>query len=94
MPHGEFKTEGGKLVIADFWVNGDRIAEMSVTGDFFLEPPEALERINHALNDMPADSPEEDLASAIQRSLGRDVEMVGFSPEAVAIAVRRGLDDT
>ena len=94
MAHGEYKTSGGKLVIVDFETTAGVLAHVSLSGDFFLEPPEALELINQALNGLPADSSIGDLTVAIEQALGADVEMVGFSPEAVAIAVRRGLDDT
>jgi lipoate---protein ligase len=92
MHHGEYKTVGGKLVIADFEINDDRLKNVSISGDFFLEPAEALDQINQALEGMPAESPQEVLATSILGSLGPEVEMIGFSPEAVAIAVRRGVD--
>lgn len=92
MRHGEYKTVGGKLVIADFQIRDDQLRDVSISGDFFLEPAEALEQINRVLEGMPASSSQETLATAILHALDPDVEMVGFSPEAVAIAVRRGVD--
>jgi lipoate---protein ligase len=92
MFHGEYKTLGGKLVIADFKVRDDRIRDVSISGDFFLEPAEALDQINQAVEGMPVESSQEDLAMVILGALEPDVEMIGFSPEAVAIAVRRGID--
>lgn len=93
MPHGEFKTQGGKLVIADFQVNEDRLENVSISGDFFLEPPEALETINRALEGMPASTDESTLIDTINQALPDDVAMIGFSPDAVASAVRRGLEE-
>lgn len=90
--HGEYKTPGGKLVVVDFEVIDGRLRNVQVTGDFFLEPPEALERIAGALEGVPVgDTSEDTLAERIRASLGEGVEMVGFSPEAVARAVRRAL---
>jgi lipoate---protein ligase len=43
--HGEYKTPGGKLVAVDFEVWDGRLSGVKVSGDFFLEPPEALDRI-------------------------------------------------
>jgi lipoate-protein ligase A len=40
---------------------------------------------------MPETATVAQLASAVQGALGEDVTMIGFSPEAVAIAVRRAL---
>ncbi|HXF02485.1 MAG TPA: lipoate--protein ligase family protein, partial [Arthrobacter sp.] len=46
--HGEYKVQGGKLVVVDFDVTEQRIVRPSVSGDFFLEPDEALADINSA----------------------------------------------
>lgn len=89
--HGEYKTPGGKLVVADFAVEGGRLRGVKVSGDFFLEPPEALADIAGALEGAPANLSEDALAERVRGSVGDGVEMVGFSPEAVARAVARGL---
>jgi len=90
--HGEYKTPGGKLVISDFAVEGGRLRGVKISGDFFLEPPEALAVITAALEGCEADLPEKELAERVRAVVGGPVEMVGFSPEAVAVAVRRGLE--
>lgn len=89
--HGEYKTPRGKLVVADFEVEEGRISEVTVSGDFFLEPPEALADIAAALESVPADRSEAELAARIRDFLRTDAEMVGFSPEAVARAILKGL---
>ena len=89
--HGEYKTPGGKLVIADFDVQDGSLASVEVSGDFFLEPPEALADITAALEDAPADLAEKEFADRISAALGPEVEMVGFSAEAVARAVKRAI---
>jgi lipoate---protein ligase len=94
MYHGEYKTVGGKLVIADFDIKDDRLQNVSISGDFFLEPAEALDQINQALENLPSESPRDVIATVILGALDPDVEMIGFSPEAVAIAVRRGVDNS
>ncbi len=88
---GEFKVLGGKLVAVDLEVEDGRLAHVSVSGDFFLEPDEALDDINAALDGMPVDAPVSRLAEAVSGSLDASVAMIGFSPEAVGIAVRRAL---
>ncbi|MEO7131051.1 MAG: biotin/lipoate A/B protein ligase family protein [Dermatophilaceae bacterium] len=88
---GEFKVLGGKLVAVDLEVEDGRLAHVSVSGDFFLEPDEALDDINAALDGMPIDAPVSRLAEAVSGSLDASVAMIGFSPEAVGIAVRRAL---
>jgi lipoate-protein ligase A len=89
--HGEYKTPGGKLVVVDVEVQDERLAGVMVSGDFFLYPEEALVGITASLEGLPADSDEGAIARAIVRALPEGTEMLGFSPEAVAIAVRRAL---
>ncbi len=89
--HGEFKVPGGKLVVVDLDVEQERIANFRLAGDFFLEPDSALETINAAVNGMPANSDAKAIAERIRDALSADVAMLGFSPEAVATAIRRAL---
>jgi lipoate-protein ligase A len=97
---GEYKVPGGKLVAADVEVVDGTLAQVSVSGDFFLEPDAALGVIDAALTGRPADARVADLTTAIEDALHRaehdgtldtPVEMIGFSAESVAIAVRRAL---
>lgn len=91
--HGEYKTPGGKLVVADVVVEGDRIASAEVSGDFFLEPETALQALMGALAGAPADASEADLAERMDRSLPEGAQLIGFTTAAVATAVRRAIDD-
>ncbi|WP_035749095.1 lipoate--protein ligase family protein [Arthrobacter sp. 35W] len=89
--HGEYKVHGGKLVVADLSVVEGRLAQVSISGDFFLEPDEALADINAALEGQPAEAPAAELAAAIDAALPAGVVLFGFSAQAVAVAVRRAL---
>ena len=89
--HGEYKVPGGKLVVVDLDVVDDRLAGVSVSGDFFLEPDEALPEINRALTGLPDTTPAADLSAAVTASLPADAVLFGFSADAVAVAVRRAL---
>lgn len=89
--HGEYKVPGGKLVIADFEVEDGKLAKVSINGDFFLEPPEALETISTSFEGASVEEDENDLAKRVRESLTENVEMVGFDAESVAVAVKRGL---
>jgi hypothetical protein len=90
--HGEYKVPGGKLVVADLEIHDGKLTDVVISGDFFLEPAEALARITRSLQNLPADSTEEEIAEQVRRSLEPGVEMIGFSAEAVAIAVRRAIE--
>ena len=88
---GEYKVPGGKLVAVDVEVADGRLANVAVSGDFFLEPDTALETIDAALVGQAADAGVAELARVVSAALADDVVMVGFNAEAVAIAVRRAL---
>ena len=89
--HGEFKVPGGKLVVVDLDLIDHRIANFRLAGDFFLEPDSALGLINDAVNGLSEDSDASTISFAVQSALPEDVMMLGFSPDAVAVAVRRSL---
>ena len=90
--HGEYKVPGGKLVVSDLDVTDRRLADVRISGDFFLEPDTALDAINRALCGLPADSSEAALTAAVEGALDAGVNMYGISAEAVAIVVRRAVD--
>ena len=88
--HGEYKVAGGKLVVADLEVVDGVIRDVVLSGDFFLEPDEALGRMSDALEGLPADASLGTLVQAVDDARG-DAVMVGFDPPAVAHAVLRAL---
>lgn len=89
--HGEYKVPGGKLVVVDLEVANGRFSNVSLSGDFFLEPDEALQDINRALTGLPEKSTAADIAAAVTADLPEGAVLFGFSAEAVAITVRRAL---
>ncbi len=89
--HGEYKVPGGKLVVVDLEVVEGKFADVSLSGDFFLEPDEALEAINGALTGLPESTPASEIASAVTASLPAGAVLFGFSADAVAVTVRRAL---
>lgn len=89
--HGEFKVPGGKLVVVDLDVADGRLANVRLSGDFFLEPDDALPAINAALTGLDAASDAKAVAAAVTRALPAHAVLLGFSADAVATAVRRAL---
>ncbi|MFW5417600.1 lipoate--protein ligase family protein [Nocardiopsis sp. CNT-189] len=89
--HGEYKVPGGKLVVVDFDAVDGALRNVRVAGDFFLEPDEALEAIDRALEGAPTDTDARALGRRIEAALPEETMMVGFSAEAVGVAVRRAL---
>lgn len=89
--HGEFKVPGGKLVVVDLEAVDGRIADFRLSGDFFLEPDDALGAIDAAVNGLLVETDARTLASAIQAALPEGAQLLGFTPESVATAIRRAL---
>ena len=49
MRESSFKIPGGKLVKVKLQVSSGKIAEVTILGDFFLHPEEALQKIEESL---------------------------------------------
>jgi lipoate-protein ligase A len=90
--HGEYKMPGGKLVVADLDVRDGKLANVRISGDFFLEPDSTLALIDRILEDQPAGAGPDFLASTIGNALAPEVRMYGTSPAAIATAVQRALE--
>lgn len=93
--HGEYKVPGGKLVVTDLTLSGRGddavIAGFSLSGDFFLEPDDALDALNTSLTGLSAGASRDEIAEAVRGGLPDEAAMIGFDEFAVATAVRRAL---
>lgn len=89
--HGEYKVPGGKLIVVDLEATNEKLSNVQVAGDFFLEPDEALDRIAQAITGLPADSTAAQIEQSIQETLLPTDVLFGITPIGVAIAVRRAL---
>lgn len=88
---GDYKVPGGKLVSAEVEIDGDTLSSVHISGDFFLEPDDALDRIDRALTGLPEDSSVDRMSSVVQAAIGPEAHLIGFDADAVAIAVRRAV---
>nr|WP_228047298.1 biotin/lipoate A/B protein ligase family protein [Saccharopolyspora sp. HNM0983] len=79
------------MVVVDLDVVDGRLSGVRLSGDFFLEPDEALEEVNRSLEGAPAGADAEQLAGLVRAGLPESARLVGFSAEAVGIAVRRAV---
>jgi lipoate-protein ligase A len=87
---GERKVPGGKLVRVTAGAEDDRLVGVVVSGDFFLEPDEALDRLRAALEGVPVDIPFDTLTQRIEEAAAGAV-LLGFGPRDVALTVLRAL---
>ncbi len=97
---GEYKVPGGKLVAVELDVVDGALSDVHLSGDFFLEPDDALAVIDAALTGLPTDTSTHAIADAVDAALADatsagtvagPVTMVGFDARAVGVAVRRAL---
>ncbi|MBW8484939.1 lipoate--protein ligase family protein [Actinomadura parmotrematis] len=91
MRHGEYKAPGAKLAAVDLDVTDGLLRDVRVSGDFFLEPDEALDAINTALEGAPAGLDADGLARRVEAALPPGTVMLGLSAQQVGVAVRRAL---
>ena len=87
---GERKVPGGKLVRVDGRLHEGRLVDVVVSGDFFLEPDEALDRIREALEGLPLEASFDEVTALVETARG-DAVMLGFAPRDVALTVFRAL---
>jgi len=79
---GTVKVPDGKLVEVTL-TGTERIESARVTGDFFLEPPEARADLEAAIEGHPVDADRETLVEAIEAV---DAQLIGFDPGDLADA--------
>jgi lipoate---protein ligase len=81
---------GGKLVVVDGEVSGDRLVDVVLSGDFFLEPDEALGWLTDVLQGLPVELPFDDIVERVEAAR-RGAVMLGFSSHEIALTVLRAL---
>jgi hypothetical protein len=85
---GSVKVPDGKLVRVTATYE-ETIEAVRITGDFFLEPPEARADLEAAIEGLSADASEEDIAAAVETV---DAALIGFGPADLAAATREALE--
>jgi lipoate-protein ligase A len=93
--HGECKLPGGKLVVIDAAAEEQVLTRVQLSGDFFLTPESAtvtvLTALSAALVGQPTHLGIAGFAERVRAALPWDVELVGTTPEAIAVALQRAL---
>ena len=85
---GSVKVPNGKLVNVAATYE-DTIESVTITGDFFLEPPEARANLERVIEGQPTEISKQELADAIKTV---DARLIGFSADHLAEAVRKAVD--
>lgn len=89
--HGEYKARGGKLISVDVEVDDESLSEVVISGDFFLEPDDALFRMQNALLGASVGASAKELAQMMERALLPNDVLMGITPAAIGVAVRRAI---
>ncbi len=88
---GEYKVPGGKLIVVEADDRDGVLVNVAISGDFFLEPDDALEAMTGAIEGLPISADATEIARRVRVALPENVVMLGVHPEAVATAVRRAI---
>ncbi len=85
------KVKEGKLVKVE--VECDKfIKKVKITGDFFLHPEDVLEMIEKSILGLRKDAGKDEIVSRIHKiAEANDVQMIGVSPESLALVIREAL---
>lgn len=84
--HSEYKVHGGKLIRVSLTVEGDRIVDIKITGDFFMHPEEAITGLESRLRGLKLN--EALLQKQTEEYLkSRNVKVLGASSNDFATAI-------
>jgi lipoate-protein ligase A len=74
----EEKIAGGKLIAIEVWTDKGVVTRAKITGDFFLHPEEAINRVELSLEGMPISAGEAEVAGRLGNALAGSV-LIGAS---------------
>jgi len=88
-PRVSKKVPDGKLVRVEIDVEA-RIEDVTITGDFFVEPPEARSELEAAIEGHNANADHQTILSALETV---DATLIGFSIDDLADLTMEALDE-
>lgn len=87
--HFTQKVKEGKIVKVEV-VFDDVINKIRITGDFFLHPEEVIDDIEKSMTGLKKDASLDAISLKI-RTIAKDAQMIGISPESIASVIREAL---
>lgn len=92
--HAKYKIPNGKLVVVDLVVVNNVLDTVSLSGDFFMEPPETLDLINEKIKGLSADSDIKHIESIVEGILDNDgVLAYGINAVGIATVIQKALHE-
>lgn len=90
--HAEHKIPNGKLVVVDLEVLDDLLHTVSLSGDFFMEPPETIDIINSKLQGLSSKSDSTTIESIVEDILNSgDIMAYGINAAGIATVIQKAL---
>ncbi len=88
----EFKIPGGKLVKVTIDVEESKIADIMITGDFFMHPEEEIDNLESHLKGISTD--ENNVKQAINDFFRtKNVELIGAKPEDLLYVIMKAIKE-
>ena len=89
--HSKQKVKEGKVVKVEIECN-ELIRNIRITGDFFIHPEDILDEIEKSIIGLERSASIETITSNIRKRIAdRDVQMIGISPESIALLINEAL---
>ena len=82
------KVPDGKMVGIELETDSGKVKQARIRGDFFLEPPEKLEKLESRIKGLETDTGKEKIIEGLESV---EVDMIGFSSEDVAEAFQKAV---
>ena len=84
------KVEGGKLLRIKAEYDETMIAQVTITGDFFLYPEDAISLLEQKCSNIERDFDVDILANDLNAFVTRhEIELIGITPKAIAQTLKR-----
>ena len=84
------KVPDGKMVEIELETDSGKVKQARIRGDFFLEPPEKLEKLEARIEGLETDTGKEKIVEELETV---EADMIGFSPEDVAEAFQKAVKE-
>ena len=87
--NAEYKVPGGKLIATEVSVDGVRLSNVKITGDFFMHPEESIVALEGVLKGIRID----ELEDVVNRYFERNqINLIGVSKEDIVMVIRMALE--
>lgn len=87
------KVDGGKLVQASVETDGERITDVTISGDFFIYPESEKKKMEEAVKGNSITSSAESLSKDIEKEIDPDTELLGFDIQTIGEIIEEAVEN-